>query len=382
MTGRRPTGQCSAGATVAFMLIFTHLYRSAGTVWRNRFVRLRENGDAAGLPLPRVEASLCVRQSGRRLRNRWATLFVSASKSCSGIATNPPETPVQVRRRNDVRGLKRSQEASRQLVRRRARRARDQAARAGGVLSGLAASWLKAFSEPRLQAVAESILPPSPAQKLEVGADPSGHPQNMPPAVIVGRVASALGYAGLSDAQRVSAQRVIHYALGAGLGVAYTGVASRWPAATRGARHSGRTGDLRGHSWLGPPGARNPAPPVAARPFGGRVGGDLARGLRRGAREREARTRSVPVSAPAAEPRVGRGGVRGLEGKNLLVTGGSSGYRAGDRRPVRSSRRQCRDQLPDVARRGRRDRGASARVYGHGPAAGRPRRAGQRRCLL
>jgi putative membrane protein len=93
---------------------------------------------------------------------------------------------------------------------------------------------VKALSEPRLQVVAESILPPSPAQKQEVGADPSGHPENMPPAVIVGRAASALGHTPLTDGQRVSAQRVIHYTFGAGLGVAYSGLATRWPAATRG----------------------------------------------------------------------------------------------------------------------------------------------------
>ena len=103
-----------------------------------------------------------------------------------------------------------------------------------GVLAGLVASWVKAYSEPRLQAVAESILPPSPAQKQEVGADPSGHPQNMPPAVIVGRAASSLGHGRLTDEQRVSAQRVIHYGFGAGLGVAYSSVAKRWPTATRG----------------------------------------------------------------------------------------------------------------------------------------------------
>jgi uncharacterized membrane protein YagU involved in acid resistance len=103
------------------------------------------------------------------------------------------------------------------------------------VLSGLVASWVKAFSEPRLQTVAESILPPSPAQKQQVGADPGGRPQNLPPAVIVGRAASALGHAQLTDGQRVRAQRVIHYVFGAGLGVAYSGVAKRWPAATRGA---------------------------------------------------------------------------------------------------------------------------------------------------
>ncbi len=106
--------------------------------------------------------------------------------------------------------------------------------RTDSILVGLVASWLKAFSEPRLQVVAESVLPPSPAQKEDVGADPSGHPQNMPPAVIVGRAACALGYAGLTDGQRVSAQRVIHYTLGTGLGVAYSDAAARWPAATRG----------------------------------------------------------------------------------------------------------------------------------------------------
>lgn len=103
------------------------------------------------------------------------------------------------------------------------------------MLAGLLASWVKAFSEPRLQTVAESVVPPSPAQKLEVGADPSGRPQNMPPAVIVGRVASALGHARLTDGQRVRAQHVIHYVFGAGLGIAYTGVAKRWPPARRGA---------------------------------------------------------------------------------------------------------------------------------------------------
>jgi putative membrane protein len=129
----------------------------------------------------------------------------------------------------------RDREESHQRVSRRERWARDHAMRADAVVSGLLASWLKAFSEPRLQTVAESVLPPSDAQKLEVGADPSAHPENMPPAVIVGRAASALGGAQLTDRQRVRAQRVIHYTFGAGLGVAYSGMAGRWPAATRGA---------------------------------------------------------------------------------------------------------------------------------------------------
>jgi putative membrane protein len=65
---------------------------------------------------------------------------------------------------------------------------------ANGLIAGLLASWVKAFTEPRLQAVAERVLPPSPTQKQEVGADPSGHPENMPPAVLVDRATVALGY--------------------------------------------------------------------------------------------------------------------------------------------------------------------------------------------
>jgi len=100
--------------------------------------------------------------------------------------------------------------------------------------AGLVASWVKAVSEPPLQAAAERILPPSPAQKEEVGADPSGRPENMPPAVLVGRVAAALGHRGLTARQRVRAQEVIHYGSGAALGGAYLAAASRWPAVTRG----------------------------------------------------------------------------------------------------------------------------------------------------
>lgn len=102
------------------------------------------------------------------------------------------------------------------------------------VLAGLVAAWVKALSEQPLQRAAEWILPPSLAQEREVGADPIGHPENMPPAVLVGRAATALGRGGLTGAQRVRAQRVIHYLFGAGLGVAYSAAASRWTAASRG----------------------------------------------------------------------------------------------------------------------------------------------------
>ena len=104
---------------------------------------------------------------------------------------------------------------------------------AKGVIAGLVASWVKALAEPRLQALAEAILPPSPSQKQDVGADPSGHPENMPPAVLVDRATVALGRRSTVP-QRLRAQQVIHYGMGAGLGVAYSAAASRWPAASLG----------------------------------------------------------------------------------------------------------------------------------------------------
>lgn len=103
---------------------------------------------------------------------------------------------------------------------------------AKGVIAGLVASWVKALTEPRLQAITEALLPPSPNQKQDVGADPSGHPENMPPAVLVDRATVALGRR-LTVPQRLRAQQVIHYGMGAALGVAYSAAASRWPAASR-----------------------------------------------------------------------------------------------------------------------------------------------------
>src|SRR3954470_15559950 len=99
---------------------------------------------------------------------------------------------------------------------------------AKGVIAGLVASWLKALTEPRLQALAEAILPPSPSQKHDVGADPSGHPENMPPAVLVDRVTVALGRR-LAVPQRLRAQQLIH----SGEGVAYSAAANRRAAASR-----------------------------------------------------------------------------------------------------------------------------------------------------
>ncbi len=102
------------------------------------------------------------------------------------------------------------------------------------VVVGLVAAWVKALSEPPLQAAAERILPPSRAQKREVGADPTGRPDNMPPAVLANRAAVALGHGGLTAPQRLRAQTLIHYGTGVGLGVAYSAAVTRWPAVSRG----------------------------------------------------------------------------------------------------------------------------------------------------
>src|SRR3954449_10823406 len=127
---------------------------------------------------------------------------------------------------------------------------------AKGVLAGLVASWVKARTEPRLQALAEAILPPSPSQKQDVGADPSGHPENMPPAVLVDRATVALGHR-LTVPQRLRVQQVIHYGMGVGLGVAYSAAASRWRAGGWGGGGArGRAHPPAGSRWRAASGGR------------------------------------------------------------------------------------------------------------------------------
>jgi uncharacterized membrane protein YagU involved in acid resistance len=105
---------------------------------------------------------------------------------------------------------------------------------AQGIIVGLGASWIKALTEPRLQAIAERILPPSPAQKQEVGADPAGRPENMPPAFLANRTAVALGHGELTARQRLRIQEAIHYGFGAALGIAYSAAARRWRVVSSG----------------------------------------------------------------------------------------------------------------------------------------------------
>jgi uncharacterized membrane protein YagU involved in acid resistance len=102
-----------------------------------------------------------------------------------------------------------------------------------GAAVGIAASWVKSLSEPRLQKLFERLVQPTEAEKELVGADPSGHPERMPPAEVADRLARRVSGHGLSQQQRVSVLNPVHYAFGAAVGVAYVGAARLWPAVTR-----------------------------------------------------------------------------------------------------------------------------------------------------
>jgi putative membrane protein len=102
-----------------------------------------------------------------------------------------------------------------------------------GAAVGIAASWVKSFSEPRLQELFERLVQPTAAEKALVGADPSGHPDRMPPAEVADRLTRRVRGRGLSQQQRVSVLNPVHYTFGAAIGVAYVGAARRWPGVTR-----------------------------------------------------------------------------------------------------------------------------------------------------
>ena len=103
-----------------------------------------------------------------------------------------------------------------------------------GALAGVLAAYLKALAEPPLQKVTEGIWPPTTTQKEMVGADPTGHLDNMPPAVMVQAAAEELTDTTLGKTQTLALQQVIHYALGASLGAVYGALAEVQPGVTRG----------------------------------------------------------------------------------------------------------------------------------------------------
>jgi putative membrane protein len=102
-----------------------------------------------------------------------------------------------------------------------------------GAVVGAAASWVKSLSEPRLQELFERLVQPTAVEKELVGADPTGHPERMPPAEVADRLARRVSGHGLSQQQRVSVLNPVHYAFGVAIGVAYVAAARRWPAVAR-----------------------------------------------------------------------------------------------------------------------------------------------------
>jgi putative membrane protein len=103
-----------------------------------------------------------------------------------------------------------------------------------GAVASIPASKLKAVSERQLQRAAETVWPPSEREKQLVGADPTGHLENMPPAVVADHVARRLGYGPLDTTTKLRIQNAIHYTFGALSGAAYGALADAFPAATAG----------------------------------------------------------------------------------------------------------------------------------------------------
>jgi putative membrane protein len=104
-----------------------------------------------------------------------------------------------------------------------------------GAAASIPASKLKGITESPLQRAAEALWPPTEREKQLVGADPTGHLENMPPAVLADRVARRLGRRPLDTATKLRVQNVIHYSFGAISGGVYGVLAEAFPFATAGA---------------------------------------------------------------------------------------------------------------------------------------------------
>ena len=103
-----------------------------------------------------------------------------------------------------------------------------------GALASAAATMSKTKAEQMLQPLSEKLAPPSPAEKIEIGADPAGHPENMPPSELADRAAQAVNGSELSDEQRLKVAAPLHWGMGMGFGIAYSLLAKRVPAVRAG----------------------------------------------------------------------------------------------------------------------------------------------------
>ena len=105
---------------------------------------------------------------------------------------------------------------------------------ATGLVASAVATMVKTKAEQQLQPLGEKLFPPAPADKLQLGADPAGHPENMPPSELVDRAQHAVTGEPLSDDQRLQTSAPLHWVMGIGGGLAYAVAAAQFPAARRG----------------------------------------------------------------------------------------------------------------------------------------------------
>lgn len=106
------------------------------------------------------------------------------------------------------------------------------------VVTGLAAAALatvvKTKAEGVLQPLGEKLFPPPPAAKLELGADPGGHPENMPPSEVADRVQHLVTGDQLTDEQRQQVSGPLHWGMGLGAGLVYALLGERFPVVRAG----------------------------------------------------------------------------------------------------------------------------------------------------
>jgi putative membrane protein len=103
-----------------------------------------------------------------------------------------------------------------------------------GAVASIAASKFKALIESPLQLAAETLWSPTVQDRELVGTDPTGHIENMPPAVLADRAARRLGRGPLTRQAKLRIQNVVHYGTGAMAGVAYGVLAEAFPSVTAG----------------------------------------------------------------------------------------------------------------------------------------------------
>lgn len=103
-----------------------------------------------------------------------------------------------------------------------------------GAAAAAVGTLAKTKAEQVLQPWAEKIAPPSPPDRIRLGADPATHPENMPPSQVVDRAQGLVTGTELTDEQRQAAAAPLHWGMGVSSGIAYALLARVQPRATLG----------------------------------------------------------------------------------------------------------------------------------------------------